>query len=900
MTERAREFARPAALVGVIVAIVLTSAGARPGAAVRGAPARRVAAQALTQTVPLDALLAQAGAALDKSDYRRAAPLYERAVAQAEAARDQRSLAAALNGLGIARWGLGEYREASSLRQRLLDLAVELGDLGLERDALNGLGLDAYSQGDYPTALDYYHRALDVDARAPSLQAEGLVWANIGLVYRYQGRYAGAVAAFDRSLAKRRAAGDDRGTAQTLNHLGIINRAMGRFDRAIDYYNQSLAMRRQTGDRQGEAQTLNNLGNVYLDMGERTRALDLYQRSYAIARAIGYTLQVGLAQANVGEVLEELGRLPDALARDQAALAVYRDLSRRSQIADVLRSIGRVQSALGRDDAAARSLGDALEEARAIGEPDAEARTLDELGLLALKHGRADDALSRFDAALAIVHGQDMPDIEYAVLADRADALQRAGRLDDAIRNLRASAAIVTDLRARLTTDLGKIGFLDRRERVFAELAGDLVRTGRPADALEAAESGRARAFADLLSTRQVAARPSSRDALEHLRSAAESEHASPAHAGSAAPVSDTVAAALDALRASDGELASLIAVDSPTITEIRATAARLHAALVEYLVADEHTLVWVVEPDGGLHAATLPVTRASLKALVTSTATTRWRALGRALIDPIAAWLPADPEAPVVIVPQGPLAFVSFAALTDAGGRPLVERHTLVYAPAVSIYRYTAARASTPIDLAHLSAVVLADPAPPPNSGLAAMPAAREEARAVAAAVGAAHARVLTGAAATETQAKALLPSAGLIHIAAHGLIAPDRPLASSLALAASATDDGYLRVDEVFGLELRARLVALSGCSTGGGAVTGDGVFGLARAFLYAGTPAILASQWDVGDRATAYLMQRFYAALGRGEGAARALRQAELEARARYPAPQSWAGFILIGEP
>ena len=112
--------------------------------------------------------------------------------------------------------------------------------------------------------------------------------------------------------------------------------------------------------------------------------------------------------------------------------------------------------------------------------------------------------------------------------------------------------------------------------------------------------------------------------------------------------------------------------------------------------------------------------------------------------------------------------------------------------------------------------------------------------------------------------------------------------------------SEDGYLRVDEILGLDLHAGLVVLSGCRTGLGRLSGDGILGMSRAFLYAGTPTIVVSQWDVSDRATGYLMDHFYAALASGEGKAQALRTAQIATRRRFPNPSLWAGFVLIGEP
>jgi len=179
-------------------------------------------------------------------------------------------------------------------------------------------------------------------------------------------------------------------------------------------------------------------------------------------------------------------------------------------------------------------------------------------------------------------------------------------------------------------------------------------------------------------------------------------------------------------------------------------------------------------------------------------------------------------------------------------------------------------------------------------------LPGAREEGALVAKRLAPGDARLLVGAEARESTFKRAAADRRVLHLATHGVISPDRPLASSLLLSPGDGEDGYLRVDEIFSLPLTADLVVLSGCSTGVGKPSGDGIIGLGRAFIYAGTPVVVVSQWDVNDRATAFLMDRFYASLREGRGPAAALRVAQLATRAQYPNPYLWAAFVAIGEP
>jgi CHAT domain-containing protein len=113
---------------------------------------------------------------------------------------------------------------------------------------------------------------------------------------------------------------------------------------------------------------------------------------------------------------------------------------------------------------------------------------------------------------------------------------------------------------------------------------------------------------------------------------------------------------------------------------------------------------------------------------------------------------------------------------------------------------------------------------------------------------------------------------------------------------------EDGMLTAEDVTGMDLLdTELVVLSACDTGLGQVhTGEGVFGLRRAFAVAGARTLVMSLWKVPDEQTQQLMVDFYSRILRGEGQAEALRQAQQAMRARYPDPYYWGAFICQGDP
>jgi CHAT domain-containing protein len=311
-----------------------------------------------------------------------------------------------------------------------------------------------------------------------------------------------------------------------------------------------------------------------------------------------------------------------------------------------------------------------------------------------------------------------------------------------------------------------------------------------------------------------------------------------------------------------------------------------------------------------------------------------------------------------LLISPDGQLNLVPFEALVDEQKRYLTERYTCTYLTSGrDLLRFQVARPS------RNAPVVLANPlfGEPEMIGMndvksqrasvnrnrqsgrrqslttgsdlskvyfAPLDGTAEEARAIKSLF--AEATVLTGTQATETSLKQV-SAPRIIHIATHGFFLSDTPvpptasgensrglsanvkienplLRSGLALAGanlrrSGGDDGILTALEASGLNLwGTKLVTLSACDTGLGEVkNGDGVYGLRRAFMLAGTETVVMSLWPVSDYVTRELMTAYYNGLKQGQGRGEALRQVQLDMLKRKDRahPFYWASFIQEGE-
>ena len=176
-------------------------------------------------------------------------------------------------------------------------------------------------------------------------------------------------------------------------------------------------------------------------------------------------------------------------------------------------------------------------------------------------------------------------------------------------------------------------------------------------------------------------------------------------------------------------------------------------------------------------------------------------------------------------------------------------------------------------------------------------------EARQVAALYDRKRSRVLIGPQATEHAVKERAAEYDILHLAAHAVTDDSQPLYSSIVLARQDDgEDGLLEGREITQLALRARLTVLSACSTAQGRVRpGEGLIGLSWAFLVAGCPTIITTQWRVPSASTSKLMVDFHRQLARGEiSVAEALRRAQMRLMKdrRYRHPFYWSGFVVVG--
>jgi len=702
---------------------------------------------------------------------------------------------------------------------------------------------------------------------------------NVGWLLHLKGEYAAARTELERALALAPDGPADRTTVwvhgRVRTNLAIVTAALG--DASSAYSALSEVAATASGDRMNRTRALEHLGRLEESWGDFAAALTRYEEALATGEAAlrdaapapyNRAYLVG-ALSRLGLLRERLGRTEAARAVLDRALATARELGTRRLVARVLLDRGRLERESGAVASAQAFHEEALAIAASARLGPEEALALAELGWDRLDAGDAAAALALFERALASPAVSGSPEIAGAVRAGIARARERLGQPGPAAEEDDRAVAAIESVRLGALPETHRLGFWRVRQGIFRSAIALrhrlLLATGAASHAeraLELAEQARSRTLLDLIGRGVVPVGPevgAAAFSIEKLR------------AGLAGDGEGLLAFVLDEPRSwvwlltrETCEMAAL-----PGQGDVEAAARALRARLAS------------PTPDEGARAGA-----ARLHALLLGALGSRLETLPR-----------------LVIAGDGVLHLVPFEALEDASGRLVLERHEVSYAPSASVVAAIRERRARRLAGSAIPARLLAYAAPQ-TPALGPLPLARREVREIAALFPPGAADVREGAEASEIWLKgAELGRYGTLHFATHGTYDDRAPGRSALVLTPGGGEDGRLQVREIAALPLRAGLVSLSACETGlGEVVTGEGIVGVARAFLDAGADAVAMTLWRVPDASTAELMRRFYLHLRAGRTGAAALREAKLELRATRAArraPFHWAGVVLSGD-
>jgi CHAT domain-containing protein/Tfp pilus assembly protein PilF len=872
----------------------------------------------------------------DRGDYSKAEALFRRALIIREKALglEHPDAADSLNNLANLYRRKGEYEKAEPLLNRALIIRAKT--LGPEHpdvaDSLNNLARLYLDRGDYAKAEPLLNRALAIREKALGPQHTDIADSlnNLARLYLNRGDYAKAEPLLNRALAIReKALGPQHpDVADSLNNLAHLYLALNDYAKAEPLLNRALVIREKAlgPEHQDVAASLNNLASVYRNRGEYAKAEPLFRRALTVGeKALGPEhFFVAYSISNLARLYLNRGEYAKAEPLFQRALTIGEKAlgSEHPHVAGSLNDLATCYAAKGDIDHAITF----LSRANAVAERNL-ALTLtigserQKLAYLAGFSKQADFTLS--------LQSQTVPNDPHALDLAFTTLLRRKARgldaMTDTIATLRRHASPQDQT------------LFDKLTQARSQLAMLALREPNPAD------PGAYR--------RQIRQLEEEVDNLEMKLSSRSAELRAQTK-----PI--TLAAMQAALPA--GSVLIEFAFHTPREPQTEKSNPPRYLA---YLLASQGEPKWVDLGEAALIDRAVDAWRKALRNPNRMDIKKLARAVDERVMRPVRSLLGAMPgdTRHLLIAPDGSLNLIPFAALVDEQNQYLIERYSVSYLTSGrDLLRLQTPEPSkeAPLivanpDFSRVETVARPGGQPPrkPQAGdqsrtridprqvfFPPLPGAEEEALAIKALLP--QASVLQREEATETTLKQTRRPR-ILHIATHGffinaqettpartrgsrrndpLRIPDlrlhkwaehikNPLLrSGLALAGanhgkSGDDDGILTALEAAYLDLSGtKLVVLSAGDTGVGEVkNGEGVQGLRRAFVLAGSESQVMSLWPVSDEATRDLMIPYYKALQEGEGRGEGLRQAQLRmlrSKDRQH-PFYWAAFIQSGE-
>jgi CHAT domain-containing protein/tetratricopeptide (TPR) repeat protein len=726
------------------------------------------------------------------------------------------------------------------------------GDLAIKRHllcALANAGLGQRQQAD--------EELLDAQRLAQPGRSRlyGEVLQTEGVIYLHRRDYPRATTQLRESLTTARAVHDRFLEATDQLNLGFAALAQGRNDEALATLNAAIELARPIHARQVVEVGLGNVGWAYANLGDYEKAIDKLMQAEQQSKEIG-SVQIEWLQ-DVGWSFYKLGDLDDARKYDEQALQAASALDKSSAIGEISTNLGLLAYQQGRLDQAKSYAETALRMATVTQDKNGSLFAKLLQALIIEQQGSTDDA----EHLLQALHeaSTSEPDVQWDVENVLARLNVARGDIPNARLWFKKSIQTFETRRATIGQEISRLSFFANGEALYRDYAEFLLANHRPTEALLLLDRSRGRTLEEGLS--------------EGAAPSADSAHEYP-------------------------------------VRDVKAVARKLNATILFYSLGPETSHLWAIT-SGDTRVFALPKqsTIESLiaghqKAILKSDDLLQVESssLYDTLVRPAAPMIPRGSH--VYVIADGALNALNFETLVvpESGAGDLkywIESVTIQNAHSIQLL---ASRRTTAVKTLAAEVLLIGDPlAADPQ--YQALPQAAMEVSSIEKYFSKGNLKVLTRESAIPAAYGASNPARfSYIHFVAHGTASRLSPLDSAVVLSPAPGDPEAFKLyaRDIVQFPLNARLVTISACyGSGVRAYAGEGLVGLAWAFLRAGAHDVVASLWDVSDASTPQLMDTFYQQLQGGQPTEAALRSAKLtliRSTGVYRKPFYWGTFQL----
>jgi CHAT domain-containing protein len=873
-------------------------------------------------------------------------------------------VAQAISNIGETFYGFGDLTSAREHQQQALSLWRQLGDKRGQAQALVALGYYYANLGEPAKALESYNEALNLSRGINDLRVESLALIAASYLRAKLGKRQEALDSFGaaRSLVER--IGDRTSLAIVLGGMADLYYGLGDQQKALEHGVISEELFERGDEKWGVAEAKQGLGRIHHALGHEQQALDYLREALALFKSLSMPRLQAHTLSDLGLVYSALKDEKNALSSYQQALKLTRMGQDQRHEAYTLNYIGRIYESQSDYQNALTNYRRALSLSRIAADQAAEVLSLYDIAHVERDHGNLIEAQRQIESSTSIaeslranISSQDLKASYFATVRQAydlyVDVLMQQHKANPGEGFAAKAFAISEKARARSFLESLHESQANIREGIDAALLAK-------ERSLEETLNAKAERQMQLLasgnkSEAEKVAKEINSLTIEYAEVSDQIKSTSPRYAALTLPQPLTLIEVQQRVLDDDSVLLEYALGDErsyvwavtrkdvssfelPRRAEIEAAARDFYELLVGYQALPGEPLEQ----------------RRQREAKTDDLLPAKTALLSKLLLGPLIGKLE---RRRLVIVPDGALQYIPFQALMvpetnlrDASqsssewNQSLLQNHEIVNELSAStlglLINESAARKQAPNAVA-----VLADPVfevddprvsrarveireqsaeslevrkalrdvrdigiSPDGVQIPRLFASRGEAESImASAPWGTGLKFLDFDASRAQVMGPELARYRIVHFATHGLINNEHPELSGIVLSLfdrqGNSQNGFLRLHDIYNLHLPADLVVLSACSSGlGKDVKGEGLIGLTRGFMYAGASGVVASLWKVDDDATSELMKNFYQAIfTKGLSPSAALRDAQLamSRQKRWHAAYYWAGFVIQGQ-
>lgn len=893
--------------------------------------------------------------ALESGDNRKSKDYYLEAIALAESSNNIKAQARAYFSASEFLYLQRSVHESNEYARRSLELFKRAGDLAGQAQTLVSLAYLEMAHSKPTEGLVYAQEALSIYQNLQDKRGQAFALIAIGHLQTTRDESQSALNSY--LAAEKLFPGDVNLTekAMLLNGIGAVFEDYGEWRRSLHYRQKAFALYDKIRHEPGKMATIPSLAKLSRLTGDLTAAVEYLKQGEVLANKLNDDTHRGYIWKEFGNIYCANNSYEEAAEYYQRALKVSEKVNFKKNVALLLNHLGTVYERQGKTELARRNYLTALEHNRNTNSKFPEAETLFHLAQLDASQDRLDSALTQIEDSLKITE---------SLRGDVANQRLRRTYLSQVFERYEFYIALLMQMHGRFPQEGYDVRALQASERTRARTLIEFLRAsgidltqGVEPQLRQREKEARSRLNLKADSLTNLLSIGSHEGQIEKVNREIEELTAEYEEIRAEIKVKASPQSLLNHPAEFDvRKFQSEILDDQTVLLEFSLGREKSFLWLVSRSGVQTIVLPPQAEIDERVRRLLGLLNERELKAgeeleahqqrLMKAEADYGREAqeLSYILLKPVAGELKGKR---LLVVADGSLHYLPLAALPSPSSEtntPLVVEHEIVYQPSAStllLINNTAAPAIenpksilafadpifSPHDerlngqkagnkdeslLSQFTALFRSDgdlnDTDAPDKSLARLRASQREADSIAKIAGAENAKIISGEAASrESVFAAEIADYRIIHFATHSLMNEEHPEMTGIAMSRYDKNgqqrEGFVRLNDIYDLKLSADLVVLSSCNSGiGKEIRGEGIIGLTRGFLQAGSKSVLASAWKVEDNATAELMEKFYAALLTEKlTPPQALRKAQIQMRQhpRWQSPFFWAAFTVQGE-